>query len=44
MRGVIVPPYKLIVTNNFPPQGFFFIRGGLLLRGGDYIIHELSEV
>ena len=35
MRGVIVPPSKLIVKNNFPPKGFF-IRGGLLLRGGDY--------
>ena len=30
MRGVIVPPSKLIVT--FPPP-----RGGFLLRGGDYI-------
>ena len=28
MRGVIVPPSKLIVTNMFFPQGFLFIRGG----------------
>ena len=27
MRGVIVPPSKLIVTNNCPPKGFCFIRG-----------------
>ena len=27
MRGVIVPPSKLIVTNNFPPKVLFFIRG-----------------
>ena len=27
IRGVIVPPSKLIVTNTFPPKGFF-IRGG----------------
>ena len=37
MRGVIVPPSKLIVKIKFPPKGGFFIRGGLLLRGGDYI-------
>ena len=28
IRGVIVPPSKLIVTNNFSPKGCFFIRGG----------------
>ena len=28
MRGVIVLPSKLIVTNMFSPQGFVFIRGG----------------
>ena len=28
MRGVIVPPSKLIVTNNFSPKGGLFIRGG----------------
>ena len=31
-----MPPSKVIVTNTCPPQGFVFIRGGLLLRGGDY--------
>ena len=28
MRGVIVPPSKLIVTNMFSPKVFVFIRGG----------------
>ena len=28
MRGVIVPPLKLIVTKYCPPKGVFFIRGG----------------
>ena len=28
MRGVIVPPSKLIVTNIFSLQGGFLIRGG----------------
>ena len=32
-----MPPSKLIVKNKSPPKGGFFIRGGLLLRGGDYI-------
>ena len=31
MRGEIVPPSKLIVKTNCPPQG-----GGLLLGGGSY--------
>ena len=31
-----MPPSKLIVKNNFPPK-VFFIRVGLLLRGGDFI-------
>ena len=33
MRGVIVPPSKLIVTKEIPLKGSCFIRGGLLLRG-----------
>ena len=33
MRGVIVPPSKLIVTIFCPPKGGFLIRGGFLLRG-----------
>ena len=28
MRGVIVSPSKLIVSNDFPPKGGLFIRGG----------------
>ena len=28
IRGVIVPPSKLIVTNICSPQGFVFVRGG----------------
>ena len=36
MRGVIVPPSKLIVKTKSPQRFFLFIRGGLLLRGGDY--------
>ena len=31
MRGVIVPPSKLIVTRKFPP------KGGFLIKGGNYI-------
>ena len=27
MRGVVVPPSKLIVNNIFSPKGFCFIRG-----------------
>ena len=40
MRGVIVPPSKLKVKHVFSPQGFclLFIMGGLLLRGGDYVV------
>ena len=30
MRGVIVPPSKLIVNIFFPPKGGFLIRGGFL--------------
>ena len=30
MRGVIVPPSKLIVTNILPSKGGFLIRGGFL--------------
>ena len=33
-KSVIVPPSKLIVTNVFPPR-FFFIRGGVIMRGVD---------
>ena len=33
MRGVIVPPSKLVVKIIFPPKGGFLIRGGFLLRG-----------
>ena len=33
MRGVIVPPFKLIVTNTFPPKGGFLI-GGVSYEGG----------
>ena len=40
MRGVIVPPSKLIVKQKIPKRFFVFIRGGLLLRGGDYIERE----
>ena len=32
MRGVIVPPSKLIVKTN-PPKGFLFIRGGVIVKG-----------
>ena len=28
-----MPPSKLIVNKKFPPKSFFFIRGGLFLRG-----------
>ena len=30
-----MPPSKLIVTTKSPQRFFFFIRGGLLLRGGE---------
>ena len=43
MRGVIVPPSKLIVKTKIPPKGRFFIRGGLLLGGGDYIYTGISQ-
>ena len=33
MRGVIVPPSKLIVTNIFPPRGGFLL-GGVSYEGG----------
>ena len=33
MRGVIVPPSKLIVTNYFAPKGFFLL-GGVNYEGG----------
>ena len=32
MMGVIVPPSKLIVTNNFSPKGGLFIMGGWIMR------------
>ena len=32
-----MPPSKLIVTKKSPKGGVFFIRGGLLLRGGDHV-------
>ena len=31
MRGLIVPPSKLIITNILPSKGGFLIRGGFLL-------------
>ena len=37
MRGVIVPPSKLIVTNSCSPQGSFFYQGRFIIKGGDYI-------
>ena len=37
MRGVIVPPSKLIVTNICSPQGGVSYYGGFLIKGGDYI-------
>ena len=37
MRGVIVPPSKLIVNNVLHPKGVFFIRVGLIMRGVDRI-------
>ena len=37
-----MPPSKLIVTKQVSQKGGFFIRGGLLLRGGDYSIHAYS--
>ena len=38
MRGVIVPPYKLIVTNICSPQWGGFLLGGFLIRGVEIII------
>ena len=35
MRGVIVPPSKLIVTNILPSKGGVFLLGGFLMRGVD---------
>ena len=32
MRGVIVPPSKLIVTIFVPPKGGFLIKGGRLIQ------------
>ena len=47
MRGEIVPPSKLIVTNKLSPR-FVLLGGGVLLRGGDYIrnicIHMYTHV
>ena len=51
MRGVIVPPSKLIVTRQISPKGRFLIREGVLInKGGDYIyiyiyiyIHSIIE-
>ena len=37
MRGEIVPPSELIVNIFVPPKGGFLIRGGFLLRWGDYV-------
>ena len=37
MRGVIVPPSKLIVTNVFSSPKGGCLLGGLSLRGEDYI-------
>ena len=34
MGGVIVPPSKLIVTNNCPPPRFLFLLGGVNYEGG----------
>ena len=36
MRGVFVPPSKLIVTNCLFPPNVVFIRGLLFRGGGDY--------
>ena len=36
MRGVIVPPSKLIVNNFFSPKVVFFIRG-VIIKGGRLI-------
>ena len=38
MRGVIVPPSKLIVTNMFSPKGEFIIRGGIIKGGNCYVM------
>ena len=34
-EGVIVPLYKLIVINDCPPKGLFFLLGGLIMMGVD---------
>ena len=39
MRGVIVPPYKLIVTNICSPEGGAFLLGGLLSRGWRLLLY-----
>ena len=40
IRGVIVPPSKLIVKKEIPPKGFLFlVRGGLLFRGEIIYVH-----
>ena len=48
MRGVIVPPSKLIVSNIFSPKVSYY--GGFLFRGGDYkcshtpvYVHDLTQ-
>ena len=40
MRGEIVPPSELIVTQISPPRGGCLLLGGFLIRGGGlyYII------
>ena len=43
MRREIVPPSKLIVTNKYPPRGWFLIRGGFLLRGGEISVLDSAN-
>ena len=41
MRGVIVPPSKLIVNTFFPPKVILFIRGGFIIKGGRLYVLQL---
>ena len=34
MRGVIVPPSKLIVTTKITQKAVFFYQGGFIIKGG----------
>ena len=41
-EGVSVRTHQMnSKTKIVPPEVFFFIRGGLLLRGGDYILYSI---